>query len=78
MKISEIINSSNIRQLFFVFFNLGKEFDGEFEIKITYKNFKHSNMQINDRILAINKYLENFVNSDSIGEKIEFIYANSM
>ncbi|AEI90399.1 hypothetical protein [Mycoplasmopsis bovis] len=78
MKISEIINSSNIRQLFFVFFNLGKEFDSEFEIKITYKNFKHSNMQINDRILAINKYLENFVNSDSIGEKIEFIYANSM
>lgn len=44
MKISEIINSSNIRQLFFVFFNLGKEFDSEFEIKITYKNFKHSNM----------------------------------
>ncbi len=54
MKISEIINSSNIRQLFFVFFNLGKEFDSEFEIKISYKNSKHSNMQINDRILAIN------------------------
>ncbi|WP_036433177.1 hypothetical protein [Mycoplasmopsis agalactiae] len=54
MQISEIINSSNIRQLFFVFFNLGKELDNEFEIKITYKNSKHANMQINNRILAIN------------------------
>ncbi|MCE6090541.1 HNH endonuclease [Mycoplasmopsis agalactiae] len=74
MRISEIINSSNIRQLFFAFFNLGKELDKEFEIKITYKNSKHANMQINNRILTINNnkmcaYLElnfNIVNQSHV------------
>ena len=57
MKVSEVLNSSNIKQLFFVFFNLNIEKNSQFLIKITYKNSQFSTLELNDKIYTENNIL---------------------
>lgn len=58
MKVSEILNKGNIRQLFFVFFNLGtKENDEYFEFKILYRQSSKSQIILDKALIHKNNQL---------------------
>lgn len=53
-KISQILESNNLNQLFFVFFNLAKEDDNGFQIKISYRTSKYTQTEITKQIVSEN------------------------
>ncbi|WP_271237179.1 HNH endonuclease [Mycoplasma capricolum] len=75
MKVSEVLNSSNIRQLFFVFFNLNIQKNDQFLIKITYKNSQFSTLELNDKIYTENNILmSKYTSIDmSFKERIHYV-----
>lgn len=58
MKVSDILSKGNIRQLFFVFFNLGtKENDKYFEFKIIYRQSSKSKIILDEYLIYENNKL---------------------